>query len=1028
MLNSPTFRASDDSATLMIQFRHSDPRLRSCLLLCLSLSLVAQDKPTMITRKFPVPDNFVRPLNEVPSTPAPPPDPFASTPPTTQSDPKVPHAPSIDPFAKPSAQPFDPFAGTSTATASSRVQLSKLPLAVAILKQAGFDFPKGASATFDPVTSELSVTHTESCLNAINEWVETLSTSAPRRVECITCIIEVTSARAATLMAESYTTSSHREMLEALIEEACRADSDVRVVDINRVTCANGTLSTSLSISEFYWPNTLTVTPANVPVWLDLRMRPYGTHLELDPIMWADHNGVDVNLAPELVAHPRLASMPCPLPNKGQTLQAEFPAFLSRKQNLSLSFRQGSIRLVACDAPANPDDDRHRWLRFIGVSLSTVTNGHLEVKSSSQDNSRRTVALPVKADLKLHLAPPLGGLVPETLQQIVQRHLGGKSLDGTAEADDRGRLLVTCNTKNLEWVNALVTALQEQVQQTQSPWGDGIQGPQRLIIQTIRAPAATMLNLLKEAGDNHTSALTRLQEAVRHNQATAIDTSLIEQSPSDNDRILPTEFSLFDSDADKTKEKPLPAPPPSPIARLSSHTVEPVLTGISPGTDRGPAIPTIESWTRGRQIEMTIDDRTSNNTVPLVVEFAPAPVNYRDSKVSTLGASDAALMPMPASSTTKLMTHLQIGNGETRLLQVISAPGSPDRSCMADATFATCYFDPIPPLLSNRRKSPYSSARSSRPNFESPGNDGMSTHTFTVSSAFWNASTYNQTSASDPFAPAGVIIEKKQPIKEPVAILKAAHIEFPPGASANYDREKRLLQVKNTPANLELIHRYLDRLADTDPSILQFTVNIYEAPADLVRDGLSKMAPGADEDNVLDVLSKDPARWIAALRLETSSGRRASSEAVEEIYSQSPPAAPVVVSTSANEGREHEPANQSFPVTGTGPASYQETHNHGLRLEVDPTLTYSSNYVSLTLSLDYDTAAPEPVDLSYSNLPSSEMITVRQWRHHHVAYQTNTGIVPGTTRLIAVWKPTGKPVEGRNVLQFATLHCSVLTP
>ncbi|MBL9143117.1 MAG: hypothetical protein JNM99_05475 [Verrucomicrobiaceae bacterium] len=1012
----------------MIQFRHSDPRLRACLLLCLSLSLVAQDKPAMITRKFQVPDNFVRSLNEVSSIPVPLPDPFASTPPAAQGDPKAAHAPAKDPFATPSAQPFDPFAGTSTATASSRVQLSELPLAVAILKQAGFEFPEGASAIFDPVTSELSVTHTESCLNAINEWVETLSTSAPRRVECITCIIEVPSARAATLMAESYTTSSHREMLEALIEEACRADSDVRVVDINRVTCANGTLSTSHSISDFYWPNTLTVTPANVPVWLDLQMRPYGTHLELDPIIWADHNGVDVNLAPELVAHPRLASMPCPLPNKGQTLQAEFPAFVSRKQNLSLSFRQGSIRLVACDAPADPDDDRHRWLRFIGTSLSSATNGGVELKSPPPDKSRRTVALPVKASLKLHLAPPLGGLVPETLEQIVQRHLGGESLDGTAGADERGRLLVTCDTKNLEWVNALVSAIREQARQDGDPWDLSVQSPQRLIIQTIRAPAATMLKILKETGDNHASALTRLQAAVRQNQATMIDASLIEQAPSDKPRILPTEFSLFDSDTEKKKETPQPAPPSSRIAKLSSQTTEPVLTGISAGTDKDPAIPSIENLNKGRLIEMTIDDRSNNGSLPLVIEFAPEPFHYRSNRVSAPGADALASVPMPSSSTTKLVTSLFIGNGETRLLQVISGPRIPDHTCMADATFATFYIDQLPPFPSDRRGPPPSSVKSSKPPFESPDKDGMSTHSFSISSAFWVTASHHQAGSNDPFAPAAMRAEKKQSARDPVAVLKAAHIEFPPGASASFDKERWRLTVKNTPANLELIQRHLDRIGDADPKILQFTVNIFEAPADLIFDTLSKLGPGAEEQPVLDKLTKTPSRWIAAHRLETSSGRRASSEAVEETHSQSPPTAPVVLTTPSSPDAGKEPTNQSFPVTATTPTSNQETQNHGMFLEIDPTLHYNSSYVSLDLNLEYDTSSPEPVDLSYTNLPSGDVMTVRQWRRHSMVYRTNTGIVPGTTRLIAVWKPTGKPVEGRNVLQFATLHCSVLTP
>ena len=88
-----------------------------------------------------------------------------------------------------SAAPADPFAPAAAAPTSS---IPRKKSAKDILVEQGIPFPDGASAVFNPVSSQLIVKNTAPNLDLVESFVDTLKDKAPKQIYITTKFVEVT--------------------------------------------------------------------------------------------------------------------------------------------------------------------------------------------------------------------------------------------------------------------------------------------------------------------------------------------------------------------------------------------------------------------------------------------------------------------------------------------------------------------------------------------------------------------------------------------------------------------------------------------------------------------------------------------------------------------------------------------------------------------------------------------------------------------------------------------------------------------
>lgn len=89
------------------------------------------------------------------------------------------------------AAPADPFAAPAAGAAGGSA-LIKRKTALDILKESGIPFPDGASAVFNPVTSQLIVKNTQPNLDLVEQLVQDFMNQKPKQIYITTKFVEVT--------------------------------------------------------------------------------------------------------------------------------------------------------------------------------------------------------------------------------------------------------------------------------------------------------------------------------------------------------------------------------------------------------------------------------------------------------------------------------------------------------------------------------------------------------------------------------------------------------------------------------------------------------------------------------------------------------------------------------------------------------------------------------------------------------------------------------------------------------------------
>lgn len=224
-------------------------------------------------------------------------------------------------------------------------------------------------------------------------------------------------------------------------------------------------------------------------------------------------------------------------------------------------------------------------------------------------------------------------------------------------------------------------------------------------------------------------------------------------------------------------------------------------------------------------------------------------------------------------------------------------------------------------------------------------------------------------------------------------VLEAADISFPAGANCRFDAITELLTIHNTPANLQLVERYIEELVKIHPRTLRWHLSIVEAD----NGGISTDADAASQLAELRKASTRPdsgIRWLAESLVEGKGGTRVTHEAITEHAFMPPP-------TWSKQGSDWGPS---------------DSRPRGVRLEVEGTISPDGQRVEANLAVHAPVPPPQDKTIQASNA-EYPVLDVQE-----ANWVTGVTFAAGETKLLGITaSPSG---SGRQVAAF--LRCEVL--
>lgn len=253
--------------------------------------------------------------------------------------------------------------------------------------------------------------------------------------------------------------------------------------------------------------------------------------------------------------------------------------------------------------------------------------------------------------------------------------------------------------------------------------------------------------------------------------------------------------------------------------------------------------------------------------------------------------------------------------------------------------------------------------------------------------------------------------KQKHNTRTPKQILEEFGVNFPKGSSAKYDWETGFLTITNNEAGMAYVETYLDYIANHAEKNLQFQVEIYRLPSLLVlelQDSAGKHSDNTPErDAVLKLVKQGHAILITSVDLVCGSGQHGKFEdGIEYRY--------------VDRYEWQESSKKILPVFKTQPT--------GTIFEVDPVLGADNSTIDVSFHFEHHTAPPEQ-EMAQIRLPDSENnIDFPLPVFHAKKITTQTTMHSGSTKIIGVYRPTGKPeYQKEDVMEIVFLKGIVVT-
>jgi hypothetical protein len=721
------------------------------------------------------------------------------------------------------AAPADPFAAGGAAALHDRSAPPQPTSALRTLEAQGITFPKGAGASFNPVTGTLTITNTPENLEIAELFVQSLHNQAPANVAFTLTVIE----GPGELIRAANDTASHAvdatPALLALLKQSGKADSNVRVVADAFIETKSGTRATTEAVREHSHVTEFNLD-AKSRASIAKEMRQLGLRLEIEPTVGANGTRIETTFNLTLNAAPavqRQVSVNDPLTGNA----AEFPVtdvpgarFVS-----GMSIRAGHTKLLGVTKPVGTPQEN---ADILCAAFLTATLRRVEALPAPQAQVPAPASVP-KGMIFATLPVPDGLFAPFinwpkiiTLQSWLSQ--AGITFPPGSSIVHRDGVLQLVNTPDNI---ALITTV---VDHEMSVYAKTV----AFTLHTLEAPAALLRDLARQslAGADDSAMFAAVEAAATRGEARFIDSIFLEtKSGTRASHQAAREHRYLENFGTDAQGRPDLSFETRNVGSILE--VEPVI-----GAD-------------GRTVELNV-----------MHELHVSPPMPRRDHFRDPASQKPFDMPITDFHVHKTTTGISLAKGSTKLLS-LAAPFGQENSAVLRATFLKC--DVVPQVAASHH-----AISEPAPEIKPPSDPkAWHTRTFRVPPDFLS-------------------IGGDSSRKTAKMILESQGITFPEGASANYSAPTTMMVVRNTNENLDLVEAFLDTMCYNPPISTVFSAHVLQAPGPLLRrltaKAASKSNHRAELDELLAAVKAGTVQHLNTARIETKSGTRSTAEQVTE--------------------------------------------------------------------------------------------------------------------------------------------------
>jgi hypothetical protein len=734
----------------------------------------------------------------------------------------------VDEFAGEPTVLADPFAPPAERMRKPGEPVPLIKTARDHLTEAGITFPPGASASLAPFSGTLTVVNTQANQELCEAYLESSSTHYPHHMTFMLTVLEgpgeiIRAANAAAAGQQDVT-----PVLAGLMQQAGKAESQVRVVQDACMEAKSGMRATARSVKEHVF--TVASMDAQSHLSSTQEMQMAGMNLEFEPVIDSDGQHIQFNCLLELnPAAPKEKQVAFSDPATGNPAEVPLTTVPALRFSADIQMLSGSTRLLGISKPygktgAESDDVlwaaflTSRILRLDGVALARpdVKAAPLKVPAGMQK-----LALPLPPGLLENMRQH----ARQTLQECLD--MNGVAPAAGADAVVQGGVLTVVNTpENIERIVALVDYLSSKLPKTVA-----------LTLHTVRGSGTFLRGLAAQAAaqKDHGGPWAQVQEALnsgRHDLR-RVGTCRAEGKAGVRTKLESVQehvcLSQYDKD-EKGRMRPL----------FATRNVGSVL-----------------------EFQATInwDDAID---LELAHEFHPLPPQAGRAVMLDPGSKQKQDFPIEDLHVQQTVTTMHVENGGTQWLSLLRPPGA-EAGDELIATFLQC--DVVPQSTVIKEKGPPLAQMLA----SVPKNDSkeMYTRSFRVAPAYVSTEAGGET--AEP--------KERKTAKE---LLEDAGISFPEGTMLSRGGAGELV-VRNTQENLDKVEQYVKwSERENRPVNVVMTSHVLEAPGPLVRQLLTQMGGRcnhrAELDQLLAAVQQGKAKHLGISRIETQTGSRGRAE------------------------------------------------------------------------------------------------------------------------------------------------------
>lgn len=380
------------------------------------------------------------------------------------------------------------------------------------------------------------------------------------------------------------------------------------------------------------------------------------------------------------------------------------------------------------------------------------------------------------------------------------------------------------------------------------------------------------------------------------------------------------------------------------------------------------------------------DGTTIESTVSL--DLNPALPSERQVSITEPITGGTAEFPTTSVPSAHFVTGLTSTSGSTKLIGITKPVGTPKQGAdILWAAFLTTTVRKVEGLQSSRP------ALVAQPAKLPPG---MIATTINAPDGLFNFPVLNHSIIGEPPKPQFTKTLKDWFEENGVAPVKDAVVE----------QRDDVLQIINTPDNIERIATLIDELLSQRPKTVAFTLHTLQAPAAFLRDLTRQTITAADDAAMLTTVeaavTRGEATFINSVFLETKSGTRATHEsACEHVYLS------------------------EFGTNDKGqPHLAFDTRKVGSVFEVEPIIGADGRTLEINFNHELHPAAPETRREHFRDPASNKPFDMSVVDFHSAKVTTGISMTKGGTKLISLNKPTGR--NDVDVLWATFLRCDLV--